>query len=90
MIFIYKSHLPSRVKCLMKMGGNIVTPRNLKYTKVYPQVLPSSCESPVNEQKSSFINSYIPNKTPQWNNHLYYIESILLLIWFYDELVHKK
>jgi hypothetical protein len=72
------------------MGGNIITPRNVKYTKVYPQLLSGSCESPVNESKTSFVNSYSPNKTVQLNHHLYYIESILLLIWFYDDIVHKK
>lgn len=90
MIFIYKSHLPSRVKCLMKMGGNIISPRNVKYTKVHSQLIPSSCEYPTYESKSSFVYSYISNKTYPWNYHIYYIESILLLIWFYDDIVHKK
>ena len=54
MIFIYKTHLPSRVKCLIKMGGTMITPRKLKYK-------PPFISNPIKPKKSS-IYSYI--KTP--------------------------
>ena len=55
MIFIYKTYLPSRVKCLMKMGGSMITPRKLKHAKFQPPIYLKSDELPKNS--SLFIDS---------------------------------
>lgn len=90
MIFNYKSHLPSRVKCLMNMGGGIMTPRNLKYT--YPQSISRPYEYSPNEPKLSFINSY---NYPFLNNFykpefIYLEHRIIILLWIFYDLLYKN
>ena len=85
MIFVYKSHLPSRVKCLMKMGGNIITPRNLKYNKIPSQIVSKSLEpsfSP-NEPKRESIYSYIQN--PLWMKDASSLILLLCLMYLYKK-----
>lgn len=85
MIFVYKSHLPARVKCLMKMGGNIITPRNLKYTKFPSQIVSKSLEPSFvpNEPKKESIYSYTKT-TFNW------IGIELYLLWFLLFGIHKN
>jgi hypothetical protein len=42
------------------MGGNIITPRNLKYTKVHSVIGSKSYEHSSKASTNPYINSYIP------------------------------
>lgn len=92
MIFNYKSHLPSRVKCLIKMGGGIITPRNLKYN--HPQSILKPYEYSLNEQKPSFINSYnypFLKNLILWQPEFIYIEHMItIFIWVFYDVLYKK
>ena len=90
MIFIYKSHLPSRVKCLMKMSKDLITLRNLKYQKASSISLLKPKDSSVNEQKYAFINSYnlsLEKETFLLENDIRYT---IFLVWIFHYLLHKN